>query len=60
MRPLLLVAAYLLVWLGAPVALLARPSALVLDGVPYAVPVAFGWFVVGAAAPLRLVWRAGQ
>jgi hypothetical protein len=42
-----LVAGYLLAWLGAPVALLARPGALVVDGVPYAVPAAFGWFLAG-------------
>ena len=56
----MLVAGYLLVWLGVPVALLARPGALVVDGVPYAVPVAFGWFLAGAAAPLRLVWGADR
>ncbi len=50
----------LLVWWLPPCALMSRPEALQIDGVPYAVPAAFAWWLIGSVLLLAIATDGGR
>ena len=50
----------LLIWWLPPCALMSRPEALQLDGVPYAVPAAIAWWLIGSVLLLAIATDGGR